>query len=133
MGEFFGKILNSVSENLAQSLAVVIGLVINTLFGYEVISDPLYHDGWIVENRVWFILILLVTILFVFVCVSSRGLFIILALAIIASIIFGYLYKNSANYNPMQREWIWILHWLIYASLPGIVAGGFSYFKRKYK
>lgn len=84
--------------------------------------DPIYSDGWFLNNLQWLYLPLIVAIGALIISFRNGGLVALGALAFGGAVAFGWLYSHSDQSEPWPTI-TWILHLVIFALVAGILAG----------
>ena len=84
--------------------------------------DPLYSDGWFLNNPQWLYIPVIVAFAAVIMSLWTSGLVTLFLVTLVAAFIFAWLYGRSDQSEPWPVV-TWILHLIIFAMIVGIVAG----------
>ena len=84
--------------------------------------DPLYSDGWLLNNPQWLYIPVIVVVAAVIMSLWTSGLVTLFLVTFVAAFIFAWLYGRSDQSEPWPVV-TWILHLIIFAMIVGIVAG----------
>ena len=84
--------------------------------------DPLYSDGWLLNNPQWLYIPVIVAFAAVIMSLWTSGLVTLFLVTLVAAFIFAWSYGRSDQSEPWPVV-TWILHLIIFAMIVGIVAG----------
>ena len=84
--------------------------------------DPLYSDGWLLNNPQWLYIPVIVVVAAVIMSLWTSGLVTLFLVTLVAAFIFAWSYGRSDQSEPWPVV-TWILHLIIFAMIVGIVAG----------
>src|SRR6516165_9597895 len=84
--------------------------------------DPLYSDGWLLNNPQLLYIPVIVVVAAIIMSLWTSGLVTLFLLTLVAASIFAWLYGRSDQSEPWPVI-TWILHLVIFAMIVGIVAG----------
>ena len=84
--------------------------------------DPLYSDGWLLNNPQWLYIPVIVAFAAVIMSLWTSGLVTLFLVTLVAAFVFAWLYGRSDQLEPWPVV-TWILHLIIFAMIVGIVAG----------